>query len=244
MARRRNELRPVRIKTGFIDSADGSALIEMGRTRVLCNASTVESVPPWRAGSGRGWVTAEYAMLPASVPQRKPRSPHDSRGIEIQRIVGRALRGVVDMATLGERTITIDCDVLQGDGGTRAASITGGYVALALAVRKLMRRGTLDGDPLQGPLGAVSVGIVDGKPRLDLDYELDSRAEVDLTVVMTDKGRLVEIQGTAERGSFDRTDLDRMLDIAARGIRKLIRIQREALGTARPKSTPTRKGKR
>jgi len=229
MTRRPSQLRPVKIRTGFIDSADGSALIEVGRTRVLCNATVIEDLPEWRKASASGWVTAEYAMLPASVPHRKPRGDRDGRSAEIQRIVGRSLRAAVDMAALGPRTIYVDCDVLQADGGTRAASITGGYVALALAIRRLRERGLLKRRALKCHVAAVSVGIVDGRPRLDLDYSMDSRAEVDMNVVMTDALKLVEVQGTAERGDFTRALLNDMLDLAAGAIRGLVRRQRKAL---------------
>jgi len=229
LPRRANEMRPVKIETGFVDTADGSALIDVGRTRVLCTATAVEGVPEWRADGGLGWVTAEYGMLPASVPNRKPRSLRDGRSLEIQRLVGRSLRAVVDMAALGERTIYVDCDVLQADGGTRTASVTGGFVALALAARKLLREGIIAQDAIVQPVAAVSVGVVDGRVVADLDYELDSRADVDFNVVMTADGKIVELQGTAERRAFDRETLDGILTLAARLIRKLNRLQLEAV---------------
>lgn len=232
MARRANDLRPVKIKTGFIEAADGSALIDVGKTRVLCTASVADGVPEWRAGQGLGWVTAEYAMLPASVPNRKPRSVRDGRSLEIQRLVGRSLRAVVDMAALGERTIYVDCDVLQADGGTRTASITGGFVALALAVRNLLREGIIEKKAILQSVAAVSVGIVDGRLIADLDYKLDSRADVDFNIVMTADGKIVEIQGTAERRAFDRETLDGILKLSARLIRKLNRLQLEAIRKA------------
>src|SRR5580704_3547236 len=195
-------LRPTTIEPGFVRTATGSALISMGETRVICTASVQESVPRWMDGSGRGWVTAEYGMLPASTGERKPRDAtrgrQDGRTVEIQRLIGRSLRGVVDFRALGERTIYLDCDVLQADGGTRCASITGAYVALSLACARLQADGRLERSPLTGTLAAVSCGIVDGVALLDLDYSEDSSAEVDANVVMTGDGGLVEVQATAE----------------------------------------------
>jgi ribonuclease PH len=229
-------LRPTTIEPGFVRPATGSALISCGETRVICTASAQESVPRWLMGKGRGWVTAEYGMLPASTGDRKQRDVSkgrpDGRTVEIQRLIGRSLRGVIDFEALGERTIYIDCDVLQADGGTRCASITGGYVALELAVRKLMEDGLLARSPLTGSVAAVSCGIVDGVPMLDLDYPEDSSAEVDANVVMTGDGGLVEVQATAERTPLSRASLDELLALAASGIERLKAAQQEAVGAA------------
>ena len=218
-------LRPVTIQPGFVATATGSALIAQGETRVICTASVQESVPRWLEGQGRGWVTAEYAMLPASTGERRQRDVNrgrpDGRTVEIQRLIGRSLRGVVDFAALGERTVYIDCDVLTADGGTRCAAITGGWVALALACARLREEGTLERDPVTGTIAAVSCGVVDGVPMLDLDYSEDSRAEVDANVVMTGEGGLVEVQATAERTPLSRANLDELLALAARGIEEL-----------------------
>ncbi|MGH2913817.1 MAG: ribonuclease PH [Solirubrobacteraceae bacterium] len=225
-------LRPVAIEPGFVRTATGSALISIGETRVICTASVQESVPRWMAGSKRGWVTAEYGMLPASTGERKQRDVSrgrpDGRTVEIQRLIGRSLRGVVDFEALGERTIYIDCDVLQADGGTRCASITGGMVALALACESLVARGMLERLPLTGTIAAVSCGIVAGVPLLDLDYSEDSTAEVDANVVMTGGGGLVEVQATAERTPLSRTHLDELLALAAGGIASLRESQHQA----------------
>jgi ribonuclease PH len=228
-----DELRPVTIEPGFVRTATGSALIACGGTRVICTASVQESVPRWLAGQGRGWMTAEYGMLPASTGERRQRDISkgrlDGRSVEIQRLIGRSLRGVADLDALGERTIYIDCDVLEADGGTRCASITGGYVALALAVRRLQEEGKLERSPLTGSVAAVSCGIVDGVPLLDLDYPEDSTAEVDANVVMTGDGGLVEVQATAERTPLSRTHLDDLLALAQRGIEGLRAAQEAAL---------------
>jgi ribonuclease PH len=228
------ELRDVVITPGFVRTATGSALMEAGGTRVICTASVDEEVPRWMAGQGRGWVTAEYAMLPASTGDRKRRDVSkgrpDGRTVEIQRLIGRSLRGVVDFEALGERTVYIDCDVLQADGGTRCASITGGYVALELAARKLVAEGRLDRLPLNGSVAAVSCGVVDGVPLLDLDYPEDSSAEVDANVVMTGDGGLVEVQATAERTPLSRAHLDDLLALAQHGIEDLRVIQAAAVG--------------
>jgi ribonuclease PH len=220
-----DELRPVTIEPGFVRTATGSALISAGETRVICTASVQESVPRWLMGSGRGWVTAEYAMLPASTGERKQRDISkgrlDGRSVEIQRLIGRSLRGVVDFRALGERTVYVDCDVLQADGGTRCASITGGMVALALACNRLIDEGKLASSPLTGTVAAVSCGIVGAIPLLDLDYSEDSSAEVDANVVMTGAGGLVEVQATAERTPLSRTHLDDLLALAAKGIEQL-----------------------
>jgi ribonuclease PH len=229
-----DELRPVGMQPGFVPTATGSVLIACGETRVICTASVQESVPRWMAGKGRGWVTAEYAMLPASTGERKPRDiakgRADGRTVEIQRLIGRSLRGVVDFDGLGERTIYIDCDVLTADGGTRCASVTGGYVALELALRRLVDEGKLDALPLTGTLAAVSCGIVDGTPLLDLDYGEDSTAEVDANVVMTGDGGLVEVQATAERTPLSRAHLDELLALAQHGIDGLRAAQAAAVG--------------
>lgn len=223
-------LRPTRITPGVLDYAEGSALIEMGRTRVLCAASVEDRIPPFLHGQGRGWITAEYALLPRSTHTRTPRERGQvgGRTMEIQRLIGRSLRAVTDLAVLGERTITVDCDVLQADGGTRTAAITGAYVALALAVQAL-QDGALTANPLHTAVAAVSVGVVDGKLLLDLCYEEDSRAEVDCNVVWTADGWLVEVQGTAEGDPFDRVTLNALLDLADRGAQQLFALQREAI---------------
>jgi ribonuclease PH len=225
------DLRPVAIEPGFVRSATGSALIECGGTRVICTASVQESVPKWMSGKGRGWVTAEYGMLPASTGERKQRDitkgRADGRTIEIQRLIGRSLRGVVDFAALGERTVYVDCDVLEADGGTRCASITGGYVALELALRSLVAKGKLARLPLTGSIAAVSCGMVDGVAMLDLDYPEDSSAEVDANVVMTGDGGLIEVQATAERTPLSRASLDELLALAQHGVEQL-RLAQEA----------------
>jgi ribonuclease PH len=226
-------LRPVTIEPGFVRTATGSALISCGGTRVICTASVQESVPRWMAGQGRGWMTAEYGMLPASTGDRKPRDVSkgrpDGRTVEIQRLIGRSLRGVADLDALGERTVYVDCDVLEADGGTRCASITGGYVALALAVRRLQEQGLLERSPLNGSVAAVSCGVVEGVPLLDLDYPEDSSAEVDANVVMTGEGGLVEVQATAERTPLSRAHLDELLQLAQHGIEGLRAAQEAAL---------------
>jgi ribonuclease PH len=226
------DLRPVRIDVGFVRSADGSALIEMGGTRVICTASLVEGVPSWREGSGSGWLTAEYGMLPASTGVRRPRDVTrgrpDGRTVEIQRLIGRSLRAVIDPDALGERTVYLDCDVLEADGGTRCASITGAYVALRLALGALVERGKVRELPLRSSIAAVSCGIVGGVPLLDLCYEEDSAADVDMNVVMTGAEELVEVQASGEGVSFPRPSLDRLLELAAAGIRELRTLQEAA----------------
>ncbi|HYB25678.1 MAG TPA: ribonuclease PH [Solirubrobacteraceae bacterium] len=226
-------LRPMSIEPGFVRTATGSALISMGETRVICTASVQDSVPRWLMGSGRGWVTAEYGMLPASTGERKQRDVNrgrpDGRTVEIQRLIGRSLRGVVDFSLLGERTVYVDCDVLQADGGTRCASITGGLVALELACVRLISENELERSPLTGTVAAVSCGIVDGVPLLDLDYREDSTAEVDANVVMTGEGGLVEVQATAERTPLSRAHLDDLLALAAKGIGELRALQEAAV---------------
>ena len=232
--RRLDQLRDVRIERGWLSQAEGSVLVSFGRTTVLCNASVTEGVPRWRKGSGLGWVTAEYEMLPRATNERSGRESRKGkvggRTHEISRLVGRSLRAVVDDKALGENTIILDCDVLQADGGTRTASITGAYVALADAINVLKERGVVPGEPLLAPIAAVSAGIIDGHVCLDLPYVEDSRAEVDLNVVMQEGGNFVEIQGTGEHGLFGRDELNQMLDVAEKGCNELIRAQREALG--------------
>lgn len=228
-----SELRPVTYELGFQEWADGSVLFSMGRTRVLCSATIADETPRWLRGSGKGWVTGEYSMLPASTLERSPREVNKGRPggrtQEIQRLIGRALRSVTDLGRMGERMVTVDCDVLQADAGTRTASITGGYVALALALRRLHEEGLVPADLLQESVAAVSVGLVEGETRLDLCYEEDASAEVDFNVVMTGTGALVEVQGTAEGEPFSRSQLDGLLDLATDGIAELTRVQREAL---------------
>jgi ribonuclease PH len=229
--RRPDELRPVRFILDYVDYPEGSVLVEWGRTRVLCNLTLQEGVPRWLAGSGQGWLTAEYALLPRSTHTRTPRENGltGGRTQEIRRFIGRSLRAGLDLARLGERTLILDCDVLQADGGTRTAAVTGGYVALALALRRLAAQGVVPPDLIRTPIAAVSVGVVQGEVRLDLCYEEDSQAEVDLNVVMTGDGRFVEVQGTAEGAPFSRNRLLQMLDLARRGIATLIAAQEEAL---------------
>lgn len=229
--RKPDELRPVRFVLDYVDYPEGSVLVEWGRTRVLCNVSLQEGAPRWLAGSGQGWLTAEYALLPRSTHTRTPRenSLTGGRSQEIRRFIGRSLRAAVDLSRLGERTLILDCDVLQADGGTRTAAVTGGYVALALAVRRLAEREIVPPDVIRTPLAAVSVGIVGGEILLDLCYEEDSQAEVDLNVVMAGDGQFVEIQGTAEKSPFSHAALLEMLDLAHKGIQTLIAAQEEAL---------------
>lgn len=231
-----DQLRAVRLVTDFTQNPLASVLCEFGATKVLCTVSSEETVPRFLTGSTRGWVTAEYSLLPGSTDRRVEREAargrQSGRTMEIQRLIGRSLRAVVDTSGLGERTLWVDCDVLQADGGTRTASITGAYTALALALSRLFRRGALDRIPLRDSIAAVSVGLVDGEVRLDLDYEEDSRADVDMNVVATGNGRLAEIQGTGEEATFSRQELDAMTDLALRGIAELTRIQEKALAEA------------
>jgi ribonuclease PH len=233
--RQPDQMRPVRITTNYLMTAEGSALIEVGHTRVLCAASVEESVPQFLRGSGRGWVTAEYSMLPRATATRTPREVakgrQSGRTLEIQRLIGRSLRSVVDTAALGDRSVIVDCDVLQADGGTRTASITGAYVALVLALQKLVKYGTLKSLPITQPVAATSVGISKGVPLLDLCYEEDSSAEVDMNLVMTGSGRFVELQATAEKTPFDDAQLEQMLTLARRGIADLFEIQKAALSS-------------
>jgi ribonuclease PH len=228
-----DELRAVRFHRGYTRHAEGSVLVEFGDTRVLCTASVEDGVPGFLRGKGQGWVTAEYGMLPRSTHTRSAREAakgkQSGRTQEIQRLIGRSLRAIIDLAALGERTVTLDCDVLQADGGTRTASITGSYVALVDACEALVRRGVLSASPLHGQVAAVSVGIVAGTPVLDLDYAEDSQAETDMNVVMKDGGTFVELQGTAEGHAFRRHELDELLNLAAAGIQRLFALQLEAL---------------
>lgn len=226
--RKDDELRPVKIVTGFQKYAEGSALIDWGNTRVLCSATVEENVPLFRKESGGGWVTGEYNMLPRSTQTRKPRR-QSGRETEIQRLIGRALRAAVDLKALGPRTITVDCDVLQADGGTRVAAITGGYVALALALDHLRAKAIITSNPLVEQIAAVSVGIIDGQAMLDLSYEEDSGAAVDMNLVMTASGHFVEIQGTGEHQTFDRKQLDALCDVGWSGIQTLCLVQAQAL---------------
>ena len=232
-----SDLRATRLTPGFSAMPEGSVLIEVGNTRVLCNATVEQGVPGWLRNSGRGWVTAEYGMLPRATLTRMPRESErgkvTGRTHEIQRLIGRSLRSVVDMKALGERTIILDCDVLQADGGTRTAAITGACLALAIALEKLVAAGTLKISPLQQMVAATSVGIVDGNVLLDLCYEEDSRADVDMNVVMLASGGLVETQATAEKDAYTREQLNQMLDLAEAGIRTLLDLQRSALASAR-----------
>ena len=232
-----NSIRPVKIKRKFTRSSPGSVLYQSGETIVLCTASVQSQVPPWMVGKGTGWVTAEYNMLPHSTDKRKSRDRAgnvDGRTTEIQRLIGRSLRAVVDMKKLGERMVTVDCDVLQADGGTRTASITGGFLALIDALASEFRGVPREDYPLNDSVAAISVGIVDGKPTLDLNYEQDLNAAVDINVVMTGAGRFIEIQGTGEEATFDDVELAAMLKLAKAGIKQLSKLQQEALGKQWP----------
>ena len=228
--RRADQVRDLKITPGFMPTAEGSALIEIGHTKVICTSSVEEGVPAFRRGSGKGWVTAEYSMLPRATSTRTQREVNRGRAggrtQEIQRLIGRSLRGATDLDALGERTVLIDCDVIQADGGTRTASITGGWLALALAFRQMLDYNVIKKNPLNEYLAAISVGIVDGVPLLDLCYEEDSRADVDMNVVMTSAGEHVEVQATAEKGSFSRDRLDELLDLAGKGVAELVEAQR------------------
>ena len=231
--RRPDQLRPVNLQLDFTDNPLGSVLCSMGRTRVLCTVSEEAGVPRWLRGSGQGWVTAEYSMLPASTDTRNDRESTrgkvSGRTQEIQRLIGRSLRAVTDLAALGERTFWVDCDVLQADGGTRTASITGAYTALALACGRLQERGAVDRNPLRDEVAAVSVGVIDGEVRLDLPYEEDARAEVDMNVVATGSGRFIEVQGTGEGATFSTAELRDLTELALRGIEELVSRQRAVL---------------
>jgi ribonuclease PH len=234
--RRADQMRPVEIQTGYLKTAEGSALIAVGNTRVLCAASIEDGVPQFQRGTGKGWVTAEYAMLPRATLKRTPREVSkgkpSGRTHEIQRLIGRSLRAVVDLEAMGERSIFVDCDVIQADGGTRTASITGAFVALAMALEQLVRFGALKKSPLLDSVAATSVGIVDGEPMIDLDYEEDSRADVDMNIVMTGSGKFVEVQATAEHRPFDDGQLNRLIDLARGGIRELVDRQKRAIKTS------------
>lgn len=233
--RKDDQMRPVRITTNYLVTPEGSALIEVGNTRVLCTASIEESVPPFLRGSGKGWVTAEYAMLPRATATRTPREVikgrPSGRTHEIQRLIGRSLRSVIDLSALGERSILLDCDVLQADGGTRTAAITGAFVALSLALKQLVQYRALKALPIREHMAATSVGIVHSTPMLDLCYEEDSRADVDMNIVMTSSGKFVELQATAEKMPFEDADLSSLIALGRRGALDLIEIQREALRT-------------
>jgi ribonuclease PH len=230
--RKADELRKIKITKNYLKSAEGSVLIEMGDTKVICTATVDKSVPPFLRGKGVGWVTAEYAMLPRSSAQRisRERSKVGGRTHEIQRLIGRALRSVVDMNALGERTVLIDCDVIQADGGTRTASITGAYIALVEALQHIKAQEMIDQVPVTDYLAAISVGIVDGKPVLDLCYKEDSAAEVDLNLVMTGTGKIVEVQGTAEGEPFSKAEMNKLIALGEKGVKALIKKQREILG--------------
>jgi ribonuclease PH len=232
-----DQLREVRITPGYLPYAEGSVLIEMGNTKVICGASLEDRVPPFLRNSGKGWVTAEYAMLPRATQQRTSREigrgGPSGRTHEIQRLIGRSLRAVADMGVLGERTLTLDCDVLQADGGTRTAAITGAYVAFALASQKLRRSGKLNRSLIAGEVAAVSVGIVDGVALLDLKYDEDSRAEVDMNIICTGDGRFIEVQGTAERAPFTEEQMNELLSLARKGIAQLVGIQRATLASSK-----------
>jgi len=231
-----DDLRPVKITPDFIPSAEGSVLIETGHTRVIVTATVDDGVPQFLKGSGRGWVTGEYGMLPRSTEERTPREStrgrQSGRTLEIQRMIGRTLRAVTDMKALGERTVWVDCDVIQADGGTRTASVTGGFVALALALERIVAAGMIRAVPLTDSVAATSVGIVEDALLLDLNYEEDSRAQVDMNVVMTGSGKCVEVQATAEGRPYSTHELQQMLDLATRGIRNLTRVQQELLNMA------------
>ena len=229
--RKNDDLRPITFVRDFTTMADGSVLVTFGNTSVLCTASVDESVPRWMKGSGSGWVTAEYSMLPGSSPERVRRETKGPKGRtqEIQRLIGRSLRAVCDMERLGERQITVDCDVLQADGGTRVASICGGFLALHDALSRLVTKGELSLHPIIEACAAVSVGIIHGEPRLDLPYEEDSKADTDMNIVMTESGEFIEIQGTAEKFSFSRQELDALLSLAENGIREIISLQKELI---------------
>jgi len=232
-------LRPIEIVPQYLDNPAGSVLIHCGRTRVLCTASVEDRIPPFLQGSGEGWVSGEYCMIPAATDRRSIREVHrgrpSGRTMEIQRLIGRALRSVVDRKALGERTIWVDCEVLQADGGTRTTAITGGFLALCLALAKLREDGLLKRPPLTGRIAATSVGVVEGRPVLDLDYVEDSAADVDMNVVRTDGGRYVEVQGTGEGSTFDRDDLSALLELADTGIEQLLRLQEDILGDQLPR---------
>ena len=227
-----DQLRKIKVTKNFVKHAEGSCLIEFGHTRVICTASVEENVPPFLKGKGTGWVTAEYGMLPRSTDTRMKREKTltSGRTLEIQRLIGRSLRGVIDAEQLGERTVKIDCDVIQADGGTRTASVTGGFIALALALQKIKKQNLIGRVPLTDYVAAVSVGVHKGQPLLDLDYREDSSADMDMNVVMVGSGKFVEVQGTAEKKPFSKKEMDQLLDLAEKGIRELIKMQRKYVG--------------
>ena len=231
--RKNDELRKINITRDFTKYAEGSVLIECGNTKVICNATVEEKVPPFKKETGEGWVTAEYSMLPRATATRNSRDinklKQNQRSVEIQRLIGRALRASIDFKLLGERTITIDCDVIQADGGTRTASITGGFVSLAIACEKLVKDGIIEKSPIVTPVTAISVGIVDGEPLLDLCYEEDSRADVDMNIIMTGEGNFVEVQGTGENGTFNKGELLKLIDLAEKGNSELLKKIREVV---------------
>lgn len=231
--RRNDELRPIRITKDYIKHAEGSVLIETGDTKVICTASVDDKLPPFKKDSGEGWLTAEYSMLPRATSTRNPRDISklklNARSSEIQRLIGRALRAAVDFKLLGELNIIIDCDVIQADGGTRTASINGGYIALAECIKKLMQKGMVKKNPLIGAVAAISVGIIDGEPRLDLFYDEDSKAEVDMNLVMNEKGEYIEIQGTGENNTFSKEQLNELLTLGENGIKDIISLQNEII---------------
>lgn len=232
MSRPSDQIRDVEIQRGYLDANPASVLYRCGGTIVLCTASVEESVPPWMAGQGKGWVTAEYNMLPGSTSPRKRRDRGgkiDGRTTEIQRLIGRSLRSIIDLKQLGERSITVDCDVLQADGGTRTASITGGFIALSDAISQILPHSEIGNGPLRDSIAAISVGLIDSEIKLDLDYALDSAADVDMNVIMTGKGRFVELQGTGEEATFDEDQLQEMLRLAKLGIQELTRLQKAAI---------------
>ena len=232
MSRPSDQIRDVEIQRGYLDANPASVLYRCGGTIVLCTASVEESVPPWMAGQGKGWVTAEYNMLPGSTSPRKRRDRGgkiDGRTTEIQRLIGRSLRSIIDLKQLGERSITVDCDVLQADGGTRTASITGGFIALSDAISQILPHSEIGNGPLRDSIAAISVGLIDSEIKLDLDYALDSAEDVDMNVIMTGKGRFVELQGTGEEATFDEDQLQEMLRLAKLGIQELTRLQKEAI---------------
>ena len=232
MSRPSDQIRDVEIQRGYLDANPASVLYRCGGTIVLCTASVEESVPPWMAGQGKGWVTAEYNMLPGSTSPRKRRDRGgkiDGRTTEIQRLIGRSLRSIIDLKQLGERSITVDCDVLQADGGTRTASITGGFIALSDAISQILPHSEIGNGPLRDSIAAISVGLIGSEIKLDLDYALDSAADVDMNVIMTGKGRFVELQGTGEEATFDEDQLQEMLRLAKLGIQELTRLQKEAI---------------
>lgn len=227
--RRPDQMRKIKVTKNYMKNAEGSCLIEFGETKVICSASVEEGVPPFLKGSGKGWVTAEYGMLPRSCDQRIKREKSSGRSEEIQRLVGRSLRSVVDMAQLGERSIRIDCDVLQGDGGTRTASITGGFIALAMALQWMKKQNLIENLPLKDYVAAISVGIFNGTSVLDLNYVEDSKAEVDMNIVMLGNGQFVEVQGTGEGGTFSEAQMSSLLRLAKKGIKELLAIQKKNL---------------